>query len=161
MLEGFLKFVKLVPDPDSGEPQLLMQWQKFILGSVVAWRDNRTDWKRFKRAIVSIARGQGKTYLASILATYDFFVQSYGKHNQDILVAANTTQQIIKLFNYTKATVEKMLQTTFKNLRRTVMPRSYDIVNKASKNQIVRMSAEGGKFDGYHSTTAIFDEAGD
>lgn len=161
LLEGFLEFAKLVPDPDSGAPQPLMPWQKFILGSVVAWRDNRTGGKRYKRAIVSIARGQGKTYLASILATYDFFVQSHGKHNQDILVAANTTQQTIKLFNYTKATVEKMLQTTFKNLRRTVRPRSYDIVNKASKNQIVRMSAEGGKFDGYHSTTAIFDEAGD
>lgn len=161
LLEGFLEFAKLVPDPDSGAPQPLMPWQKFILGSVVAWRDNRTGGKRYKRAIVSIARGQGKTYLASILATYDFFVQSHGKHNQDILVAANTTQQTIKLFNYTKATVEKMLQTTFKNLRRIVRPRSYDIVNKASKNQIVRMSAEGGKFDGYHSTTAIFDEAGD
>ena len=161
LLEKFLAFAKLVPDPDSGEPQPLMEWQKFILGSVVAWRDNRTDGKRFKRAIVSIARGQGKTYLASILATYDFFVQSYGKHNQDILIAANTTQQTIKLFNYTKATVEKMLQTTFNNLKRTVRPRSYDIINKASKNQIVRMSAEGGKFDGYHSTTAIFDEAGD
>ncbi|GAK31989.1 putative phage terminase large subunit [Weissella oryzae SG25] len=163
LLEGFLNFTKYVPDPKENIPIPLMPWQKFALGSIVAWRDNRTGGKRFKRAIVSIARENGKTYLASILATYDFFVQSYGKSNQDILIASNTAQQTGKLFNYTKSTVEKMLQGPFKKLSRTVRPREYDVVSRKTKNQIVRISADGGqgKFDSYHATTAIFDEAGD
>lgn len=163
LLEGFLNFTKYVPDPKENIPIPLMPWQKFALGSIVAWRDNRTGGKRFKRAIVSIARENGKTYLASILATYDFFVQSYGKSNQDILIASNTAQQTGKLFNYTKSTVEKMLQGPFKKLSRTIRPREYDVVSRKTKNQIVRISADGGqgKFDSYHATTAIFDEAGD
>lgn len=71
-VEGLLNFAKFVPDPDAGEPLPLMPWEIFILGSIVGWRDKRTGGKRFRNAIVSIARGQGKTYLASVLATYDF-----------------------------------------------------------------------------------------
>ena len=162
LLHKFLAFAALVPDPDDGVPKPLMPWQIFILGSIIAWRNNKTGGKRFRRAIISIARAQGKTYLASIIAAYDFFVQSYQKSNQDILLSANTTDQTKKLFNYTKATVELMLNSTFKGThKKDVAVRFMDIFDNRRKNQIVRISAEGGKYDGYHATTAIFDEAGD
>lgn len=160
-VDGVLEFAKHVPDPDSGEPLPLMLWEKFILGSINGWRSEKTGGKRYKYANISVARGQGKTYIASIQATYDFFVQSHNKHNQDILLAANTTQQTTKLFNYTKDTVEKMLIFVFPKLRRIVRPRNYDVVDINKKNQIVRMSGESGKFDSYHAVTAIFDEAGE
>lgn len=161
ILEGFLMFASRVPDPDTGEPMPLMPWQIFILGSVIAWRNNKTGGKRFRRAIVSIARGQGKTYLAAILAAYDFFVQSSDKNNQDIIAAANTSDQTKKLFNYISGTIERMLATIFKGMQDDVTLRFMDIFNLKQRNQIVRISAEGGKFDSYHATTAIFDEAGD
>ena len=161
ILEGFLMFASRVPDPDTGEPMPLMPWQIFILGSVIAWRNNKTGGKRFRRAIVSIARGQGKTYLAAILAAYDFFVQSSDKNNQDIIAAANTSDQTKKLFNYISGTIERMLATIFKSMQDDVTLRFMDIFNFKQRNQIVRISAEGGKFDSYHATTAIFDEAGD
>ncbi|MBJ7678786.1 hypothetical protein HAU87_11135 [Weissella confusa] len=161
ILEGFLMFASRVPDPDTGEPMPLMPWQIFILGSVIAWRNNKTGGKRFRRAIVSIARGQGKTYLAAILAAYDFFVQSSDKNNQDIIAAANTSDQTKKLFNYISGTIERMLATIFKGMQDDVTLRFMDIFNFKQRNQIVRISAEGGKFDSYHATTAIFDEAGD
>ena len=161
ILEGFLMFASRVPDPDTGEPMPLMPWQIFILGSVIAWRNNKTGGKRFRRAIVSIACGQGKTYLAAILAAYDFFVQSSDKNNQDIIAAANTSDQTKKLFNYISGTIERMLATIFKGMQDDVTLRFMDIFNFKQRNQIVRISAEGGKFDSYHATTAIFDEAGD
>ncbi|MDR3241798.1 MAG: terminase large subunit [Lactobacillaceae bacterium] len=161
LLDKFLGFASLVPDPDEGVPLPLMDWEIFLLGSLVGWRNTKTGGKRFRQAIVSIARSQGKTYIAAILATYDFFVQSHGKKNQDIIVSANTTSQTKKIFSYTSGTVSALLNSVFKMFDDNIFPRSMDIVDKENHNQIIRISAEGGKYDGYHATTAIFDEAGD
>ncbi|MDN6899567.1 terminase large subunit [Oenococcus sicerae] len=160
-VDGLLIFASLVPDPDAKVPLPLMPWQIFILGSLVGWRNVNTKGRRFRNGIVSMGRGQGKTYLASVLACYSFFVESRNKGNQDIILSANTTDQTKKLFNYTKGTVEQLLVGTFADLSKEITPRFMDIFNNRTKNQIVRISAEGGKFDGYHISTAIFDEAGD
>lgn len=162
ILKGFLMFASRVPDPDTNEPVPLMEWQKFALGSLVAWRSEKTNGKRFKQAIISIARAQGKTYMASVLATYDFFIQSYDRYNQDIIVAANTTDQTKKLFNYTKGTIEKLIKpgALFEELRKDISPRFMDVFDNRRKNQIVRLTADGGHLDSYHANTAVFDEAG-
>jgi phage terminase large subunit-like protein len=160
-VEGLLNFAKFVPDPDTGEHVPLMAWQIFILGSLVGWRNKETGGKRFKNAIVSVARGQGKTYLASVLTTYDFFVQSFNKHNQDIIVASNTVKQSQKLYGYVRGTVNKMKYGIFESLERDIADTFESITMKSKNNVITRLSAEGGKFDGYHASTAIFDEAGD
>lgn len=160
-VEGLLNFAKYVPDPDEGVPLPLMPWEVFILGSVIGWRDRRTGGKRFRNAIVSIARGQGKTYLASVLAAYDFFVQSHKKNNQDIIVASNTVLQSKKLYGYIRGTVNKMRTGVFSGLSNDIADTYESITMKSKNNVIQRLSAEGGKFDSYHATTAIFDEAGD
>lgn len=162
ILKGFLMFASRVPDPDTNEPVPLMEWQKFALSSLVAWRSEKTNGKRFKQAIISIARAQGKTYMASVLATYDFFIQSYDRYNQDIIVAANTTDQTKKLFNYTKGTIEKLIKpgALFEELRKDISPRFMDVFDNRRKNQIVRLTADGGHLDSYHANTAVFDEAG-
>ncbi|ARN64094.1 terminase large subunit [Leuconostoc mesenteroides] len=160
-VDGLLLFAQYVPDPDAGVPLPLMDWEIFILGSLVGWRNKQTGGKRYRRAIASIARGQGKTYLASVLATYDFFVQSYKKNNQDIIVASNTVAQSKKLYGYIRGTINKMRQGIFKNLNNDIAD-TYETITMKSKNNVIqRLSADGGKFDSYHATTAIFDEAGD
>jgi phage terminase large subunit-like protein len=161
ILDGFLRFASQVPDPDTGEPMPLMPWEIFILGSVIAWRNDKTGGKRFRRAIVSIARGQGKTYIAAILAAYDFFVQSYGKNNQDIIASANTADQTKKLYNYIKGSISRLLDTIFDWMKPYTAINYMETVDRQHMNQIVRISAEGGKYDSYHAATAIFDEAGD
>ncbi|CAH0417478.1 terminase large subunit [Periweissella fabaria] len=162
ILKGFLLFASRVPDPDTNEPVPLMAWQKFALGSLVGWRSEKTNGKRFKQAVISIARAQGKTYMASVLATYDFFIQSYDRYNQDIIVASNTSDQTKKLFNYTKGTIEKLIKpgALFEGLREDISPRFMDVFDNRRKNQIVRLTADGGHLDSYHANTAVFDEAG-
>ncbi|CUW10484.1 Phage terminase large subunit [Leuconostoc gelidum subsp. gasicomitatum] len=160
-VDGLLLFAQYVPDPDAGVPLPLMDWEIFILGSLVGWRNKKTGGKRYRKAIASIARGQGKTYIASVLATYDFFVQSYKKNNQDIIVASNTVAQSKKLYGYIRGTINKMRNGVFKNLDNDISD-TYESITMRSKNNVIqRLSADGGKFDSYHATTAIFDEAGD
>ena len=67
-----LKFASIAPNVDTGEPTKLMLWQKFIFCQLIGWRDAE-NLKRYTRAIVSVARGQGKTYLMAILVAYSFW----------------------------------------------------------------------------------------
>ena len=64
-----LRFARICPNVDTGEPTKLMAWQRFILCMLFGWR-NANGGKRFSRAIVSVGRGQGKTYLMAILTAY-------------------------------------------------------------------------------------------
>lgn len=75
-----LKFAAICPDVDSGKPSKLMPWQKFILAMLIGWR-NEENGKRFSKAIVSVARGQGKFYLMAIITTYSFLIESIGLSN--------------------------------------------------------------------------------
>lgn len=161
ILKGLLLFASLVPDPDTGEPLPLMPWEIFVLGSLVAWRNSETGGKRFRNAIVSIARANGKTYIASILIAYDFFVQSYDKNNQDIIAASNISMQAGKLYDYVRGTVEKLKNSIFEEIAADINDSIYKIERFSKHNKIVKMSADSDKFDSYHATTAIFDEAGD
>lgn len=133
-VDGLLLFAQYVPDPDTGVPMPLMDWEVFILGSLVGWRNKKTGGKRYRKAIASIARGQGKTYLASVLATYDFFVQSYKKNNQDIIVASNTVAQSKKLYGYIRGTINKMRQGIFKKRDKDIAD-TYETITMKSKKQ--------------------------
>lgn len=80
--DKILKFARLCPNVDTGESTELMDWQKFILCQLVGWR-TVDNYKRFSRVIVSVARGQGKTYLMAIIMVYSFLIESIGLSNQD------------------------------------------------------------------------------
>ena len=63
---------------------------------MIGWRD-ADNLKRFTRVIVSVARGQGKTYLMAILVAFSFLVESIDLQNQDYLVASINYKQTMKI----------------------------------------------------------------
>ena len=80
------------------------------------WR-NANGGKRFSRAIVSVGRGQGKTYLMAILTAYSYFIESLGLSNQDYLVASINFKQTNKLLGYIKSMMKQIIQNEpFKSL---------------------------------------------
>ncbi|MEJ6358705.1 terminase TerL endonuclease subunit [Lactiplantibacillus plantarum] len=161
---SILNFAKLCPDVDTGEPIQLMPWQQFILCQLIGWRDPNGD-KRFTDACVSVARGQGKTYFAAIISAYAFMIETVGMSNQDMMVASNNTEQAKKLYGYVSFMVQHLIddQGIFKQLadELTIECQSMMCIAKTLNNRLLRLSNESGKFDSYHFTTAIYDEAGD
>ncbi|MCH1932836.1 hypothetical protein L9G16_22090, partial [Shewanella sp. A25] len=83
----------------AGKPLPLMVWEQKILCSVIGWRDSN-DQLRYMRAIFSVARTNGKTYLATILMSFYFLVESKGQMNHDYLYTAPVTSQSQKGFQY-------------------------------------------------------------
>lgn len=159
-----LKFASIAPNVDTGEPTKLMNWQKFIFGMLFGWRDDLNK-KRFTRVILSVSRGQGKTYLMAIYMTYSFLIESMGLSNQDFLVTAENYDQTGKLYGYIADMLRKIIdqQPVFKSLAKDydlVIHDHTGIVMRKFNNNLRPLSFNAGKYDSYHFTTAVFDEVG-
>lgn len=163
-VKAILYFASLCPDVDAGKPLPLMAWEEFILSQLNGWRDSSGD-KRFTEADISVARKQGKTYFAAIISAYSFLIEGARLGNQDYLVASNSSDQIDKLYGYVKYMISDLISNNkaFKKMAsaRGIEAQERKIVAKKPNNRLVKISNESGKFDGYHFTSAIYDEAGD
>ena len=158
-----LKFAAIAPNVDTGEPTKLMDWQRFIFCMMLGWRDE-DDFKRFTRVIVSVARGQGKTYLMAILVAYSYLIESLKLENQDYLVASINYKQTMKIFGYIKSMLRKIIDIEpFKTLANEagLELQSEQIIEKKTNNILRAISHEAGQFDSYHFRTAVFDEIGE
>lgn len=158
-----LKFASICPNVDTGEPTKLMDWQKFIFCMLFGWR-NAEGGKRYSRAIVSVARGQGKTYLMAILMCYSFLIESMGLGNQDYLVASINFKQTGKLFGYIRTMIKQVIASgPFKKLAEEtgLSPQAEQIIERKTNNILRAISFESGQFDSFHFTTAIVDEIGE
>lgn len=158
-----LKFASIAPNVDTGEPTKLMLWQKFIFCQLIGWRDAE-NLKRYTRAIVSVARGQGKTYLMAILVAYSFLVESLELQNQDYLVASINYKQTMKIFGYIKSMLRKIIEIEpFKSLAKDAQLelQSEQIIEKKTNNVLRAIAHESGQYDSYHFRTAVFDEIGE
>ena len=158
-----LQFASVFPDVDTGEPMPLMPWEKFALTQLVGWRDHLGN-KRYTTAILSVARGQGKTYLMAILMAYDFMIESMGLSNQDYLVASINWKQTGKLFGYIGTALNKMTAVEpWKSLAAEsgLKVQNDQIVMKNFNNIMRAISHESGQYDSFHFKTAVFDEIGE
>lgn len=158
-----LRFAKICPNVDTGEPTKLMEWQEFTFALMFGWRD-KDDNKRFTRVIDSVSRGQGKTYQMAILVCYSFLIESVGLSNQDYLVASINFKQTMKLFGYVASMMRKIIQIEpFKSYANEVnlYIQSDQIIMKKNNNVLRAISLEAGQYDSYHFRTAIFDEIGE
>lgn len=152
--DKLLRFAGICPNVDTGEPTQLMPWQEFILCMLFGWR-NVNGGKRFGRAMVSVARGQGKTYLMAILTAYSYFIESLGLSNQDYLVASINFKQTNKLLGYIKSMMKQIVQNEpFKSLANETKLglHSDQVIMKANNNVLRAISAESGQYDSFHFT---------
>ena len=163
-VDKILKFAAICPNVDTGEPTVLMPWQQFIFGMLFGWRDN-LGLKRFTRVILSVARGQGKTYLMAIYMVYSFLIESIGLSNQDFLVTAENYDQTGKIYGYITDMLKKIFeeQPVFAQLAKEddiVIHEHTGVSMRKFNNNLRPLSFNAGKYDSYHFTTAIFDEIG-
>ena len=163
-VDKILKFAKIAPNVDTDEPTALMDWQKFIFGMIFGWRDDKNK-KRFTRVILSVARGQGKTYLMAIYMVYCFLIESMGLANQDFLVTASNYDQTGKLYGYINHMMKIIFerQPIFAQLAKEqdiVIRDHTGITMRKTNNNLWPMSMKADKYDSKHFATAIFDEIG-
>ncbi|KRM95966.1 Phage terminase-like protein, large subunit [Liquorilactobacillus aquaticus DSM 21051] len=156
-------FTRLLPNPDkldeNIEPQL---WQSFILDSLIGWRSD-TNGTRFTDANISVARQQGKTWLASMLVNFYYFVVCQGASSQDFLIASYDSEHATKLFNDVAIQAKKLVKIDdFSDWvkENDVEVQAYQIIGKENKNTVRKGTSQGGGFDSFHNAIAVYDEIG-
>lgn len=157
-----LAFSQLAPDVDAGVPLPLMLWQKTLLSLTIGWRRNDGS-KRFYKAIVSVARTNGKTYLINILMLYAYLVEAQGHYNVKLLLSAPVSTQLTTGWNYLMLTANRL--ATLPEFKKQFIDDKIDVQEtqiraRSSRNLIEKQSAQAGNFDSSHYLFAVLDEAG-
>lgn len=52
----------------------LVPWQLFIAGNLFGWKNKVTNYRRFRKAFISVGRKNAKSELLSLIATYECFI---------------------------------------------------------------------------------------
>lgn len=78
----------------SGDPFVLQPWQAFILYVAYGWRRKKDHSRRFLKAYIKIARGNGKTELLAAIGNIGFFFEDV-RDPQIWWVSSTVTQSMI------------------------------------------------------------------
>lgn len=156
-------FTRILPNPDNFKVTLKpYNWQSFILDSLLGWRTEENG-TRFTTSNISVARRQGKTFIASMLVNFYYFMVAAEATSQDFLVASYDSEHATKLFNDVSIQAKKLLKMdVFKGWAKEndVDAQTQQVIGRVNKNTIRKGTSEGGGFDSFHNVIAVYDEIG-
>ncbi len=150
-----IKFVEMLPDPKTNQPMPLMEFQKFIVGSLYGWR--RGQYRMFTKAYISMARKQGKSLIVSGMSVNELLFGQYPRFNRQIYVASSTYKQAQTIFKMASQQVN-LMRSKSKFIRGKTDVRKTDIEDVLSSSVFAPLSNNPDAVDGKDPTVAILDE---
>ena len=84
----------------SGDPLILEDWQKKIIGDLFGWKNKKTNLRKYRTALVMVARKNGKSTLCAALGLYMLFADE--EKGSEIYSAAGDRQQAGIVFEIAK-----------------------------------------------------------
>lgn len=147
-VEGFCKHTK---SPFAGKPFKLELWEKAFIEAFYSFKLAATGRRRFRRAILLIARKNGKSTLCAALTLTEFMVGGAGI---DCLCTSNDDAEAGIIFDEIANMREKskaIAKRTHKNLK--------GIFYKKVDNTIKKLTVKTGVKEGRNVEFAIVDEA--
>lgn len=136
----------------AGQDFLLQPWQKFIIGCVFGWL-RLDNTRRFRRAYVSVGRGNGKTPLAAAILIYCSFVDFPQEPYADCRIGAVDGLQAQDIKDSVAAFVNQIPE-----LRSLRTETKAAIVWNHNKSSIKQFSSNPKSVDGKRLHTVVLDE---
>lgn len=141
----------------AGRPFELELWQKFLVGSLFGWRRRADRLRRFRKAFVSIARGNGKSPLGAGIATKLWSADDPVEPRAEVYTAATRKAQARIVWDEARRFVDRLPK-----LKKHVV--KYDgaagtrmvLTTNESKLEVLEYSPSG--HDGQVTHGAIVDE---
>ena len=149
-IEFIETFCKHSKDPFAGMPFKLMLWQKAFIEVLYSFKIRATGRDRFKKAILLIARKNGKSTLCAALAFCELMVGGAGK---DVICSANNDEQSKIIFEEI-ANMRDMFDPKGKRVKRNRNEIRYTKV----KSKVKRVSDRKKNILGLNINFAICDE---
>ena len=136
--------------PLAGQLLILEDWQCFVLCNIYGWRDG--DIKRFRYALLQVARKNGKTLFASGLAIYEMIFG--GKGGEVYSLATNRDQAKIAWNG-----AEDMIAASVDQVKGQFKVVTNHISNANTRSFYKPLSKESKSLDGLNPSLCIYDEA--
>lgn len=153
--EKINQFVSMMPDVNSGKILKPAPFQVFILSMLFGWRTKKGDHVRFNKALISMARTNSKTALASYICVYELLFGE-PEYNKQIVIVAKAMKQASISFRYSQTILNK-LRAKSSFLKKNIDVLSTEIRDK-NNNWIKAYASEASTLDGIHATVGILDE---
>ncbi|WP_407926376.1 terminase large subunit [Gehongia tenuis] len=148
-----INFIEKFCRPTKGEIDRmeLLGWQHFVEGNVYGWIEKTTGLRRYREALILVARGSGKSTIVGGNAEYG--ASKDGERGAEVDLLANSKEQAGIIFEECKAQIKNsdLLNKHFRALRSVIY---YDKTN----SKIQPRASDSKKLDGLNPHLAIFDE---
>ena len=136
--------------------ECILDWQVFFIGCIYGIKKKADNTRRFRQALLLIARKNGKSALASAIMLYNYLFDGEGSP-ECYSVAGNADQASI-VFK-TCSTMLKGLCEESPAIKTTVDVRRYDILKKNDSEAMLRyLASNAHTLDGLGASTTTFDE---
>jgi phage terminase large subunit-like protein len=155
---AFIEKLKITIGDDAGKPFKLRPWQKSFIRDVLN-PVGESGKRRVRRAVLSIARKNGKTELAAALILV-FLIGPAAEVNGEIYSAANDREQASIVFNAVARMVEAspVLSRHLKVIPSTKVIYVKTSGIKAAGSKFRALSAEAGTKHGLNPSFVVYDE---
>lgn len=131
----------------------LSPWQVFIVANIVGFVDKTTGHRRFTRAIVSVARGNGKSFLMSAIGL--FFAFFDGEQGADVFSLATSKDQAKLVWSTSQAMVRAMPDL----MKKVGVDAGQNSITQEKTNSTFRpLAADYGNLDGLNPYVVVIDE---
>lgn len=148
--------IRLTKSPYYGKPMVLMQWQKAFIEALYSFKmarelkDNDKVIDRFKKALLEIARKNGKSELCSGLGNSEFIV---GNDGADLVCSSNDDAQASIVYD-AMDTMRQLFDPDDLDTKRN----QRFILNKATNTKVFKLSDRTKNKEGRNIDWAILDE---
>lgn len=152
------QFMEILPDPKTMRSYPLADFQRFIVSNMYGWwhKDDPSK-RRFRKAMLSMARKNGKSILISGFALYEFLMGNSPAYSRQIFCTANDRKQANIVFTMIKKRLNALRSREGDIKRGTKVMR--DVIENLDDYSYVRaLSRDTGTVDGFEPHVGILDE---
>lgn len=153
-----INFIEILPDVKTGKPYPLAEFQKFILSNLYGWR-KKSDLtlRRFRKAMISLARKNGKTILVAGIILYEFLFGKNPAMSRQIFCTANDKTQAKIAFEMARKQLDA-LRARDDDVRKATKKVREELRNLVDESYIRPLSRDTGAVDGFEPYIGVLDE---
>ena len=149
----FFSFMKITQGDKAGEEFKLYPWQAFVVWNLFGWRRRETGHRRFRQALVQVARGNGKTpFGAGLLLLSGGFMPDTDPRANNYIAATKRDQAKIAYGD-----IEAILKEC-PQLGELTTNKYFTVTVKENGCTFQALSSDGATADGLRIMTVLKDE---
>ena len=158
MAKNPIDFIEILPDVKTGKPYPLAEFQKFIIASLYGWRrKSDNSIRRFRKAMISLARKNGKTILVAGILLYEFLFGRNPAMSRQLFCTANDKTQAKIAFEMARKQLDT-LRAQDEDVRKATKRVREELRNLVDESYIRPLSRDTGAVDGFEPYVGVLDE---